>query len=150
MSSFKGGIPMLIKNQKGQVLVEFAIAIVVFLLFIFALFAFSMWGAASFFTQEIAHEVARKYAVTESASQAEKVGKEGMGKMAYVFIKPETVQIQIRQEGTSAISQITAKPRIDKFMMFHMPYISKTSEATLEHYIRHHNERESQYVGRNY
>ncbi|MGB4508338.1 MAG: TadE family protein [Syntrophomonadaceae bacterium] len=48
-----------LKTQKGQVMVEFAIAIIIFMLFVFALFAFGMWGAASFFTQEIAHEVAR-------------------------------------------------------------------------------------------
>ncbi|MGB4508337.1 MAG: hypothetical protein WBI26_03860 [Syntrophomonadaceae bacterium] len=66
--------------------------------------------------------------------------------MAYVFIKPETIQIEVRKEGTSAVSEIKAKPRIDKYFVFHMPYITKTSEATLEHYIRE--ESKDQYVGR--
>jgi predicted metalloprotease len=135
-----------LKTQKGQVMVEFAIAMIIFMLFVFALFAFGMWGAASFFTQEIAHEVARKYAVTDSVTQAESAGKGLMGRMAYVFIKPETIQIEVRKEGTSAVSEIKAKPRIDKYFVFHMPYITKTSEATLEHYIREGSK--DQYVGR--
>ncbi len=138
------------KNQRGQVLVEFALAIVLFSVFVFALIAFAMWGAASFFTQEIALEVARKYAVTESIEQAEKRGKVNMGRMAHMFIKPETVTIQVVKDGTTSKSQVTAKPKIEKFLIFNMPYISKTSEATIEHYIRHHNQREDQYVGRTY
>lgn len=135
-----------LKTQKGQVMVEFAIAMIIFMLFVFALFAFGMWGAASFFTQEIAHEVARKYAVTDSVTQAESAGKGLMGRMAYVFIKPETIQIEVRKEGTSAVSEIKAKPRIDKYFVFHMPYITKTSKAILEHYIREGSK--DQYVGR--
>ena len=141
---------ILFKNQRGQVLVEFALAIIIFSIFVFALFAITMWGAASFFTQEIAHEVARKYAVTESFEQAEKRGKVNMGRMAYMFIDPTTVQINVTKEDNSAVSQIIAKPRIEKFLIFKMPYISKTSTATIEHYIRHHNSREDQYVGRDY
>lgn len=126
----------IIKNQKGQALIEFALCIIVFCLFVFGLFTVTMWGAASYFTQEISHEVARKYAVTENSTDAIKRGQLYMGKMAYMFIDTSSVDIQVDKRGTVAVANVTAEPKIKKYLVFYSSSISKTSEATLEHYIR--------------
>ena len=42
------------KNQRGQTLVEFAIAIMIFFLFVFGLIGLAYWGTASVIAQEVA------------------------------------------------------------------------------------------------
>lgn len=133
-----------IRDQQGQILIEFALCIVVFMLFVFGLIALTMWGAAAYFTQEIAHEVARKYAVTENVEDAVKRGEIYMGKMAYMFIDPSTVEITVVKQNTTAVSNVKAKPNLEKLFIFELPYITRDSEATLEHYIRNPDE----YMGR--
>ena len=108
-----------IKNQKGQAIIEFSISIIILFLFCFALIGSTYWGAASFLTQEIAHETARKYAVTENKERAETFGKTYMDRWGYIFIKD--TQISIASEGDKATAVVTATPRISDLFVFRMP-----------------------------
>jgi Flp pilus assembly protein TadG len=124
------------KNQRGQTLVEFAIAIVILFLFVFGLMGATLWGTASFLAQEIAHETAREYAVSNDKARAISTGKTYIGRWGYIFIAPGSTQISVNEAGDKATAVITVKPRIQKLFIFTMPSISKYSQATFEHYIR--------------
>lgn len=126
---------MILKNQKGQAIIEFSISIIILFLFCFGLIGTTYWGTASFIAQEIAHEAARKYAVTENKERAEAFGKFCADRWGYIFIKD--TQISLAKDGDKATATITVTPRIDDFFAFKMPTISKYSQATFEHYIRH-------------
>ncbi len=126
----------MLKNQRGQTLVEFAIAIVILFLFVFGLMGATLWGTASFLAQEIAHETAREYAVSNDKSRAINTGKTYLGRWGYMFIAPGSINISVDEAGDKATAVITVKPRIQKFYIFTMPNISKYSQATFEHYIR--------------
>ena len=127
----------MLKNQRGQTLVEFAIAIVILLLFVFGLMGATLWGTASFLAQEIAHETAREYAVSNDKGRAINTGKTYLGRWGYIFIAPGTTQISVNEAGDKATAVITVQPRIQKLFVFIMPSISKYSQATFEHYIRY-------------
>lgn len=125
----------MLKNQRGQVLVEFALSIILFFTFVFGLFALTMWGASSYFTQETAHEVARKYAVTSNEEEAKKRGQYYI-KNVRIFLNPDTVDIHVWKEGTTAIATVKAEPAMKKYFNLSIDSITKQSEATIEHYIR--------------
>ena len=135
----------MLKNQRGQVLVEFAICIVLFFLFVFGLISAAMWGVTSYLTQEVAHEVARKYAVTGDSEEAKKKGEYFISKTLHLFIVPETVGIEVFEEGTSAKSTVTVEPVIKKYFSYHINSITKTSHATMEHHIR--SDGKDKYIG---
>lgn len=126
----------MLKNQRGQTLVEFAIAIVILFLFVFGLMGATLWGTASFLVQEIAHETAREYAVSNDKARAIDTGSTYIGRWGYIFIAPGSTQISVGEAGDKATAIITVKPRIQKLFVFTMPSISKYSQATFEHYIR--------------
>lgn len=130
------GVLIILKNQKGQALVEFSIAIVILFLFIFGLISTTLWGTASFLAQEIAHEVAREYAVSNDMNRAISTGQSYMNRWGYIFIDPQSIQITVSREGNKATALIHVEPRIQKLFVFKMHRISKYSQATFEHYIR--------------
>lgn len=53
-----------LKNNRGQAMVEIALCLPVFLAFVYGIIGISLWGAAAELAQNTAHETARKYAVT--------------------------------------------------------------------------------------
>ena len=115
---------------------EFAISIVILFLFVFGLMGATLWGTASFLAQEIAHETAREYAVSNDKTRAIKTGNTYLGRWGYMFIAPGSINISVDEAGDKATAIISVKPRIQKFYIFTMPNISKDSQATFEHYIR--------------
>lgn len=125
-------------NEKGQVLVEFVFCIIVLAMFIFGLIGVTTWGVASHFAQEAAHESARKYAVTYDKSVAEIVGINQLSNWAYIFIDTSNISVDVAAQGTKAVSTVVVKPKksMQKLFVFTIPKITKTSEATFEHYIR--------------
>ncbi len=133
------------KNEKGQVLIEFVLCLIILASFIFGIIGVTTWGVASHFAQEIAHESARKYAVTYNKTEAEKLGESYLKRWAYIFIDTSQVNVTVKAQGTKAVSTVTVKPKesMQKLFVFTMPEINKTSEATFEHYIRNPND----YVG---
>jgi len=130
----------MLKDQRGQTLVEFAIAIVILFLFTFGLIGAAYWGTASFLTQDIAHEVARQYAVSNNKDRAVHMGQTYLDRWGYIFIDAESIQIDLDKKLVESnvwksTSTVTVSPRIQKFFIYKMPTITKYSQATMEHYI---------------
>ncbi len=96
----------------------------------------SLWGAANFCAQEVAHESARSYAALQDKDKATKIGKQRVGKFAYLFIRPEDTQVTLWVQGTTANAQVTVTPKIQHFFFVSMPKIEKKSQATLEDVFR--------------
>lgn len=84
----------IMRNQRGQIMVEFALCIMLFLLFVFGLITMTLWTVVSYWTQETAHEVARQYAVQASPTVAIEFGKEKMSELGK-FIDNKQTQIQV-------------------------------------------------------
>lgn len=124
----------ILKDKRGQEMVEFALCLPVFFAFVYGLIGLSLWGSASFFAQEAAHETARKYAVTLDQAQSQKLGKTYLGRWGYVFISES--DIKLWDNGTIAYSEVIAKPRVSSLFCFSMPQIVKKSQATLENKFR--------------
>lgn len=134
------------KNQRGQVLVEFAIAIILLCIFVFGLITATLWGAASFLAQEIAHETAREYAVSDDESRAVNTGRNLINRFS-IFIVPGATQVTVGQiENEKATATVTVQPRIQKLFIFSLPSITRDSQATLEHYIRKNHVNDDSYV----
>ena len=127
----------MLKNQRGQTLVEFAIAIIILFLFVFGLISLAYWGTASVVAQEVAHEVAREYAVSGDKDRAEKAGRSAMNWLGYIFINPNNIEVKEPKIVRDKVeAEITVKPRITNFGWYKIEKISKYSQATLEHYLR--------------
>ena len=125
---------MLLKDQRGQVLVEFALALPIFLLFIYGLITLFLWGTAAIFAQDAADEAARKYAVTMDKPSAENLGKTYLGRWAYLFIAPHSSSIKINTDASKkrVITEVTVKPRIQKLFFYELNAITKTSSCVME------------------
>ncbi len=128
----------ILKERRGQVMVEFALVLIIFMLFIWGLIGVTLWGTAGFLAQEVAHESAREYAVTLDEARAENLGKTYLGRWGYLFIKPGSIQVSVDANTASnyTTAVVTVKPRVEKMYIFTMPYIERTSQATLEHFYR--------------
>ncbi len=92
------------KNEKGQVLIEFVLCLIILASFIFGIIGVMTWGVASHFAQEVAHESARKYAVTYNKAEAEKLGETYLKRWAYIFIDTSQVNVTVKAQGTKAMS----------------------------------------------
>lgn len=127
-----------LKSCNGQAMVEFGLSIIVYLTFIFGLMGILMWGTLSFIAQEVAHESARKYAVTEDKLKSENLGEGYIKKWAFLFVDESNVNVIVSKNGNKAISNVSLKPKkaIENLFVFKMPLITKTSTATFEHYLR--------------
>lgn len=124
-----------IKDSKGQVLVEFGLTFLLFLSFLFMLFAIAWWGMASHATQESAHIAARKYAVTEDQDKAIKDAIEYL--MPYkIFVQSPQISVSKNADGERADATVTTCPTLNRIYVFTMDKITKTSSAMLEDYIR--------------
>ena len=125
---------MLLKDQRGQVLVELALALPIFLLFIYGLITLFLWGTAAIFAQDAADEAARKYAVTMNKSSAENLGKTYLGRWAYLFVVPDSTSIGVKTDVSKkrAIAEVAVKPRIQKLYFYELNTITKTSSCVME------------------
>ena len=138
----------MLKNQRVQALVEFAIAIILICIFIFGLITATLWGAASFLAQEIAHETAREYAVSDDETRAVNTGRNLINRFS-IFIIPGATQVTVGQieNENKTTATVTVQPRIQKLFVFSLPSITRDSQATLEHYIRKkHDDDDDSYV----
>ena len=78
----------MLKDKSGQAIVEFALVIGIYIMFIIGLVNI-IWGITSaFFAQQMAHETARKYAVTLNRTDAEEHGRTYLYNYASIFIDP--------------------------------------------------------------
>lgn len=124
------------KNELGSTLIEFAFSMIIFMSFTYGLFAVSWWGIGAEFVQQAAHEAATKYAVTIDDSAAEQRAVQCLGKWAYLFIKPGSVEVDVWKEGDAAHALISAEPTITKLYLYSLPRIEKTSSCIFEYRFR--------------
>lgn len=113
-------------------MVEFALCIPVFLIFIYGLTAAFTWATAGVVAQEVANETARKYAVTLDAAKSKELGKTYLGRWGFVFVDPEKTTVYVDRQGMKAVSTVTVQPRITKFFIFEKERIERASSCTLE------------------
>ncbi len=126
----------MIRNQRGQAIVEFVCAIWVFFIIIWGLIGLAMAGTAAFFAHEIAFETARKYATTLDEESAKDLGETYISRWAYMFVDPEETHIKLWNDGQTAYAGVAVKPRLDKLLVIDMPEITRESSCTLEHVFR--------------
>ncbi len=125
-----------LKSENGAVLIEFVFAMIIFVAFIYGLFAVSWWGIGAEFIQQAAHEAAGEYAAVMDDSAAEQRAKSCLGKWAYLFIQPGSVNVDVRREGDTAYAEVSAEPKFKKLYVYSLPRIEKTSSCTLEYRFR--------------
>lgn len=125
-------MPIWQNDERGQVIVEFALALPIFLLVIYGLITLFMWGTAAIFAQDIADDVARKYAVTLNKPGAESLGQTYLGRWAYMFINPDRSSIEVKQDGQRALAKVSVTPRIQKLYLYEMDKINRSSSCVLE------------------
>ena len=109
----------MLKEEDGQAMVEFALTITIYLIFVLGLISIIWWITSAFFAQQMAHESARKYAVTQNKTEAEQLGKTYLSTWANAFIYvSETKVVVEKQDDTIAKSIVTVKPRFPVISFF--------------------------------
>jgi len=124
------------KSEAGQVLIEFVFAMIIFLAFISGLLSVSWWGIGGEFVQQAAQEAASKYATDMDSAAAEQRARNILGKWAYLFIQPGSINVNVWRNGDTAHAEISAEPKFKKLYVYILPRIEKTSSCTLEYRFR--------------
>lgn len=128
------------KNERGQTLIEFAIAFPVFIAFLYGLIGISLWGIGGHFVQSAAHEATIYYATMLEKEQTEELAKALLAKEAYPFVDPDTVNVELSHDQVKAYGVVTAQPRVQTLFMFSMPELRRESSCTLEYRFRNPDE----------
>lgn len=125
-----------LKNENGAVLIEFVFAMIIFMAFIYGLFAVSWWGIGAEFIQQAAHDAAGEYAAVMDDWAAKQRAKSCLGKWAYLFVQPGSVNVNVWRDGDTARAEISAEPKFKKLYLYSLPRIEKTSSCTFEYRFR--------------
>jgi len=126
----------ILKDKNGQAIVEFALVITIYITFIIGLISV-IWGITSaFFAQQMAHETARKYAVTLNKADAEEHGRTYLYNYASIFIDPHKTKVSVEKKDSKlAQSTVTVTPRLS--MVFTNKTITRTAQSPFTDFIRH-------------
>jgi hypothetical protein len=103
-----------VKGEKGQIFVEFALCLPIFIFLTFTIFTLSFRALGKAYVQEAAFEAARCYSVTENADRAENLAKKTFESTGgNLFIKPDslTVWFDFRNGGKQVEATARATPR---------------------------------------
>lgn len=130
----------LIKKEDGQPIVEFALVIPLFLMFLSGLFIYGWWFIANIFLQDASFESARKYAVALDQSSAEGYFKYPANRWGYLFVDPNSISLNLSNDGEKAIAMVRGESRFKHFMVFTVPTIEVKSEIPLEYRFREPND----------
>lgn len=123
---------VLLESERGATLIEFVFAMIIFLAFIYGLFAVSWWGIGAEFVQEAAHEAAGKYAVTLDEQAAVSRATQILRSWAFLFINKNTIQVDVWKDGDKAVAEVSAEPIVTDLYLYKLPLIKKDSACTLE------------------
>lgn len=127
----------MLQDEKGAVLIEFVFAMIIFCAFMYGLIAVSLWGIGSSFVQEAAHDAAQKYAVVLDGQETNNYIQSRLGQWAYVFVKPNSIRVNVWHNDKTAYAEVSAVPRISRLYVYDLPQILRTSQCTLEYRFRH-------------
>ncbi|MGQ9498552.1 MAG: TadE/TadG family type IV pilus assembly protein [Desulfotomaculales bacterium] len=100
------------RDEKGQVLVEFTLCFLLFMGFFSALMVFCWWNLSALYLREAAFETARCYAVYVDEQRAKDVAREIIDKGGWLFVKPETLEIHVNRGGDRSVARVAAQPRL--------------------------------------
>lgn len=123
-------------NERGQAMIEFALAFPLFLTLIAGLFFIAYGYIGGYFLEDATYDAARKYAVTLDRAAAEKVFNVPTRRWAFLFLDPKTVRVDFRIEGNRVRAIGTAEPRLKDFLFFSLPSLRREAMATLEYRFR--------------
>ncbi|MFY9139305.1 MAG: TadE family protein [Thermacetogeniaceae bacterium] len=99
-------------DEKGQMFVEFAVCLPIFLLLAFVIISVSFWGLGNAYVREAAFEAARYYSVTNNAERAVSLAKKTfISSGGELFIQPGSLKVNVRRQGIQAVAEVTAVPR---------------------------------------
>ena len=128
----------MLKDKSGQAIVEFALVIGIYIMFIIGLINI-IWGITSaFFAQQMAHETARKYAVTQNKPDAEEQGRTYLYNYASIFIDPTKTKVTVeKKDSKTAQSTVVVTPRLTSGVVFNEKTITRTAQSPFTDFIRH-------------
>lgn len=120
-------------DEKGQMFVEFAFCLPIFLFLTFIIISVSFWGLGNAYTREAAFEAARYYSVTANTSRAESMAKQTfISSGGELFIQPGTLKVSVRREGTQAVAEATAVPRFKTLGVDNVDKLYKKASCNME------------------
>lgn len=118
----------------------------------YGLITMLLWSVVAYWTQETAHEVARKYAVQKDKTVAIETGHKKIN-MLGGFIDRNATYIEVSapsnpKPDATASATVTSVPSIKKLYIFSLPEIKRSSEAMLEDHRFDYTDTSKQYIGK--
>jgi len=124
-------------DEKGQMFVEFAVCLPIFLLLAFVIISVSFWGLGNAYVREAAFEAARYYSVTANADRAESLAKRTFSSSGgELFIQPGSLRVNVRRQGTQAVAEVTAVPRFKTLGVDNVEKLYKKASCNMENRYR--------------
>lgn len=130
----------MLKDDRGQTLIEFVIAFPILVGFVYALIGLTLWGLGGHFVQDAAHNATIYYATMLDEKQTVERTKALLAKEAYLFVLPETVEVELQHDEIKAHGVVTATPRVQSLFFVKMPELRRESSCTLEYRFRNPDE----------
>jgi Flp pilus assembly protein TadG len=124
-------------NEKGQMFIEFAFCLPIFLILAFVIISASFWGLGNSYVREAAFEAARYYSVTANADRAESLARQTFSSSGgNLFIQPETLEVRVGKEGVQAVAEVTAVPRFKTLGVDNVDNLYKKATCNMENRYR--------------
>jgi Flp pilus assembly protein TadG len=120
-------------DEKGQMFVEFAFCLPIFLFLAYVIISASFWGLGNAYVREAAFEAARYYSVTANKERAVNMAKETFSSSGgELFIQPGTLNVNVHREGIQAVAETTAVPRFKTLGIDNVDKLQKRASCNME------------------
>lgn len=124
-------------DEKGQMFVEFALCLPIFLILSFAIISVSFWGLGHAYVREAAFEAARHYSVTANTDRAESLARKTFTSSGgELFIEPGSLKVNVYREGVQAVAEVTATPRLKTLGVDNVDKLYKKATCNMENRYR--------------
>lgn len=123
--------------NKGNVLVEFAICLIVLMLFIWGLIGLGLWGLGAEYTKEAAGLAALDYARMRDVQSARQQVQKTLNAGGYLVLEPTyTLNIQENIPTVTVTLTTYTKDKLKRLFVFQKDSFTYTAKATFERYYR--------------
>jgi len=120
-------------DEKGQMSVDFAVCLPIFLLLAFVIISVSFCGPGNAYEREAAFEAARYYSVTNNAERAVSLAKKTfISSGGELFIQPGSLKVNVRRQGIQAVAEVTAVPRFKTLGVDRVEKLYMKASCTME------------------
>lgn len=120
-------------DQRGQMFVEFAICLPIFLILTIVIISASFWGLGNAYVREAAFEAARHYSVTANEGRAENLARRTfISSGGELFIQPGSLEVNVRRNGVQAVAEVTAVPRFKTLGLGKVDQLYKKATCNME------------------